>query len=409
MYVLALPVLSLDAGDRLALRQAIALGHVTREYPNKLDHVMDGGRRQRPRATCTRSSTAASTGTRACTATGCWPPCCACAPRWRGRPVIALFDDAFTDEKVAAELAYLATARPRPGFERPYGWAWLLMLQPNWRATKQRLGWRASRRSAAAFAERFGPSCPRPTYPVRTGHPLQHRLRPRPGADYADDEDPAELIRAAPGPSGTADDAACQAWEPSGDEFLSPTLIEAAADAPPAAGREFRRIWFDRFLPDLRRKAPPATLFTPATVSDRSDGKIAHLDGLNLSRAWCWRGVARRPAGRPPSATRRPSRTSPSPTGDAADEHPAPVRPAPPRRRLHGRALAGELRPAGETARCPRRPSRPDGSWRDKALAGGRQSGTPRPQRWLGRSANDRTDRDDTWAVPSRPADALMK
>ena len=45
------------------------------------------------------------------------------------------------------------------------------------------------------------------------------------------------------------------------------------------------------FLPDLARGAP-ATLFAPATVSDRSDGKIAHLDGLNLSRAWCWRGIA---------------------------------------------------------------------------------------------------------------------
>ena len=48
--------------------------------------------------------------------------------------------------------------------------------------------------------------------------------------------------------------------------------------------------WFARFLPDAANGAP-ATLFEPATVSDRSDGKIAHLDGLNLSRAWCWRIV----------------------------------------------------------------------------------------------------------------------
>ena len=51
--------------------------------------------------------------------------------------------------------------------------------------------------------------------------------------------------------------------------------------------------WFDRFLPDLARRRPE-TLFVPAGVSDRSDGKIAHLDGLNLSRAWCWRSLARR-------------------------------------------------------------------------------------------------------------------
>jgi hypothetical protein len=50
--------------------------------------------------------------------------------------------------------------------------------------------------------------------------------------------------------------------------------------------------WFDRFLPRATA-GEPATLFTPATVSDRSDGKIAHLDGLNLSRAWCWRQIAR--------------------------------------------------------------------------------------------------------------------
>src|SRR3546814_19163959 len=53
---------------------------------------------------------------------------------------------------------------------------------------------------------------------------------------------------------------------------------------------EFRD-WFGRFLPDLAAGEPPS-LFTSATVSDRSDGKIAHLDGFNLTRAWCWRGLA---------------------------------------------------------------------------------------------------------------------
>ena len=50
-------------------------------------------------------------------------------------------------------------------------------------------------------------------------------------------------------------------------------------------------VWFDRFLPDAASGAPQ-TLFHPARVSDRTDGKIAHLDGLNLSRAWCWRSIA---------------------------------------------------------------------------------------------------------------------
>jgi hypothetical protein len=51
------------------------------------------------------------------------------------------------------------------------------------------------------------------------------------------------------------------------------------------------RDWFGAFLPGLDRQEPKS-LFTPATVSDRSDGKIAHLDGVNLSRAWCWRSLA---------------------------------------------------------------------------------------------------------------------
>ena len=85
-------------------------------------------------------------------------------------------------------------------------------------------------------------------------------------------------------------DRHCQAWEPGGDEFLSPALCEALAMSR-VPGADFAD-WFDGFLPDAAR-GRPETLFTPATVSDRSDGKIAHLDGLNLSRAWCWRAIAR--------------------------------------------------------------------------------------------------------------------
>jgi hypothetical protein len=85
-------------------------------------------------------------------------------------------------------------------------------------------------------------------------------------------------------------DQGCQAWEPSGDDFLSSALIEAECMRvvlPPANFRD----WFARFLPDLA-EGEPRTLFEPATVSDRTDGKIAHLDGVNLSRAWCWRAIA---------------------------------------------------------------------------------------------------------------------
>ena len=85
-------------------------------------------------------------------------------------------------------------------------------------------------------------------------------------------------------------DSDCQAWEPGGDDFLSSALMEAECMRRVLKASDFSG-WVDRFLPRLAVREP-ATLFTPAIVSDRTDGKIAHLDGLNLSRAWCWRSIA---------------------------------------------------------------------------------------------------------------------
>ena len=85
-------------------------------------------------------------------------------------------------------------------------------------------------------------------------------------------------------------DADCQAWEPSGDDFLSSALMEAELMRRVLPGAQFAP-WFDAFLPRLARREP-ATLFQPAVVSDPTDGKIAHLDGVNLSRAWQMRGLA---------------------------------------------------------------------------------------------------------------------
>jgi hypothetical protein len=80
------------------------------------------------------------------------------------------------------------------------------------------------------------------------------------------------------------------AWEPDGADFFSPSLMEAdlmRRVLPPA---EFQD-WLRRFLPELA-KGEPKTLFVPATVTDRTDPQLVHLDGLNLSRAWCMRSIA---------------------------------------------------------------------------------------------------------------------
>jgi hypothetical protein len=80
------------------------------------------------------------------------------------------------------------------------------------------------------------------------------------------------------------------AWEPGGEDFFSPALMEADLMLRVLNPIEFRR-WFQRFLPGLAT-GEPKTLLAPATVGDRSDPKIVHLDGLNLSRAWCMRHIA---------------------------------------------------------------------------------------------------------------------
>ena len=120
------------------------------------------------------------------------------------------------------------------------------------------------------------------------------RLSPlRLAADYAEtvgDDSLLALLRTT-GERWYGQDLDCPAWgEPSGDDFLSPTLIEAECMRRLLPPERFLP-WFDLFLPRLSERLP-AALFVPANATDRSDGKIAHLDGLNLSRAWCFRALA---------------------------------------------------------------------------------------------------------------------
>ena len=264
------------------------------------------GRPTRPRrARCTRSSTAATTGIPACTATGCWRGCCAAFRTCVAAPDIrALFDEQFTPETVAGECAYFAAPTAR-GFKRPYGWAWLLKLAAELTLSGEERWSRALAPLADLLARRF---CRIPAdrrLSGALGRAFQHRLRLAAGGGLrGGGEDralAAVLLDAARRWYG--EDADCPAWgEPSGDDFLSPALIEAECMRRLLPEEAFRP-WFDRFLPGIA-EGRPATLFTPASVTDRTDGKIAHLDGLNLSRAWCWRALAAAlPAGDP----RRPA------------------------------------------------------------------------------------------------------
>ena len=269
----------------------IALGHVTKEYPHKLDHVMDGPEDVLgPRAL--HPIFFGSFDWHSCVH-GYWLllrtrrlfPGLPAAPRVR-----ALLDEMLVPDKVAGELAYLDRAYTG-GFERPYGWAWLLALHAEAQLHEEG-EWAANLAPLAeAFAERFKLYLPKLTYPIRVGAHYNTSFALVLARDWAvaNDAELAELI-AARAHHYYAPDRDCAGWEPGGDEFISPALTEALLMRRVLEAAAFRE-WFAAFLPELAA-GEPAALFKPAFVSDRSDGKIAHLDGVNLARAWCWRGLA---------------------------------------------------------------------------------------------------------------------
>ncbi|MGV9007313.1 MAG: DUF2891 domain-containing protein [Brevundimonas sp.] len=317
--------------DIAALYARTALGHVTREYPNKMDHVLESAADARgPRDvhpvffgsfdwhSCVHGWWTLFTVYRL------YPDNPAAAD------IRALADTLFTPANLEVETAYLARPGSR-GFERPYGWAWCLMLtaELDRHDTPEGRRWAAALKPLAeAFAQRFMAFLPLATYPVRVGTHFNTAFALKLGLDYAEgvgDDALAALCRdRARVWHGTDQD--CQAWEPSQDEFLSPALMEAELMRQVLDGPAFVD-WLDRFLPRLA-EAQPQTLFTPASVSDRSDGKIAHLDGLNLSRAWCWRGIASALPAEDPrravalvAAARHLDVALPQVTGDYMGEH----------------------------------------------------------------------------------------
>ena len=281
---------SLDA-DTAARFARIALGHVRQEYPHKLDHVLGSDEDALPPHvlhpiffgsfdwhSCVHGWWTLMTLRRLFPDTD------------EARAIAKLADSNFTEEKVGVELAYLQRPLSR-GFERPYGWAWLLQLHLE-ASRHADAGWAdALEPLARAFAERLHDYLRLLTYPIRVGTHFNTPFAMVLALEWAEQFDEA----LAEGICGRArewfgNDRDCHAWEPGGDEFLSPALIEALCMARCLSEPEFHG-WFGGFLPKLDT-SEPATLFMPAIVSDRTDGKIAHLDGLNLSRAWCWRSLA---------------------------------------------------------------------------------------------------------------------
>ena len=299
--------------DKAAQYSRLALSHIAREYPNKLDHVMAGPADvQGPRAlhpvffgsfdwhSCVHAYWLMARLLRA------FPEHAAALE------VTQAFDVVLTPANVLLECTYMRRPESR-GFERPYGWAWLLKLAAELSRHDTAAGrqWCATLAPLARdVADKFMAYLPLADYPVRTGSHSNSAFAVTLALDYARDDEGLQALCLTAARRWYGEDRSCQAWEPSQDDFLSPALVEAVCMRVSLDGAAFDS-WLGAFLPGIAQSTP-ATLFAPARVSDRSDGKIAHLDGLNLSRVWCWRILS---AGWPSHDPRR------EPAGKAIAQH----------------------------------------------------------------------------------------
>ena len=216
----------------------------------------------------------------------------------------AALEGNLTGQNLAAEAAAFRDGRQSA---RPYGWGWALTLAHEldaWDDPDARR-WSAHLEPLTeAIVEAFLNWLPKSTYPSRRGEHSNTAWGLRRSLDFARRRsavgEPALLEALAEAAerwyAGDADYPG--AWEPGAADFLSPALAEAefvTALWPP----ERALPWLGAFLPGIGASRP-GSLFTPAFVSDDSDGQIAHLHGLNLTRAWCWRRLAELlPAGDP--------------------------------------------------------------------------------------------------------------
>lgn len=267
----------------------IALGHVARPYPYKDDHVFESDADVRP-PRMAHPVFFGSFDWHSCVHG--WWTLLTLRRHYPDMPeaaaITALADETFTPAKLAIELAYLDRPMAR-GFERPYGWAWLLYLHLEAGRHADR-AWAAQLEPLAqAFAARLRDYLGILTYPITVGTHFNTAFALVLARRWALGRDEALVaLIDAWAEQAFGDRTDYRGWEPGGDEFLSPVLTAAllmaeirpqAAFAPWFHALVIANGWLTR---DCR----------PVLVSDRTDGKIAHLDGLNLSRAWCLRVIA---------------------------------------------------------------------------------------------------------------------
>jgi hypothetical protein len=297
------PELDPAVAERFA---GLALACVAKEYPNKIAHVLSGDEDVKPARELTPAFFGCYDWHSAVHAhwllarLARWQPNAPFAARARAALAASL-----TPEKITAEVRYLE-GPGRVSFERPYGLAWLLQLAAElreWPSDEAR-GWgRALEPLERLSAARISEWLPKLTAPIRIGEHSQTAFSFGLMLDWArgagQREFEARLVARAREFYG-ADRNCPLAYEPSGEDFLSPCLGEADLMRRILKPEELAS-WLSGFLPGLPRHGGAGWL-RPGLVTDPSDPKLAHLDGLNLSRAWMLEGLA---AALPPKDARR--------------------------------------------------------------------------------------------------------
>ena len=274
--------LSLDpaAAERFA---NLALACVHKEYPNKIAHVLQSDKDAQPPRTLTPAFY------------GCYDWHSSVHGHWLLARLSRLSPDApfaakartaleesITPETVAAEVAYL-NGPGRASFERPYGLAWLLQLTGELRETDDPL-YATIKPLEDAAVERLRTWLPKLSYPVRSGEHSQTAFALGLILDSgAGGEEFTRMVKARARAFYAKDRDCPLAYEPSGEDFLSPCLAEADVMRRVLPAKAYAE-WLTKFMPRMT--------LTPAVVTDPSDPKLAHLDGLNLSRAWMLDGIA---------------------------------------------------------------------------------------------------------------------
>src|SRR6478672_11298266 len=296
------------AAERFA---KLALACVHKEYPNKISHVLNSDADVAPPRKLTPAFC------------GCYDWHSSVHGHWLLVRLVRTFPDApfaaaardalkksLTAENLKEEANYLR-GKGRVSFERPYGLSWLLQLCAELREwdDPQAREMSANLRPLEEVAvERLKTWLPKLSHPVRIGEHDQTAFALGLILDYARGKNDKELAKLAADSARKffLGDTNCPlAYEPSGEDFLSPCLGEADVMRRVLAPNEFGK-WLAAFLPQIPTKATADWL--PVVVStDPSDPKLAHLNGLNLSRAWMLEGII---SGLPTDDRRRPALTS---------------------------------------------------------------------------------------------------